>query len=472
MHDALASLGLLAITVIAVIVARGRGLLIRMGIEAALLLAIGAYLLWQGSAPLPHLGSVPVDLVDAWLRALVVVWWLVGARLVVNVIVLVRGRDRKSREARLFSDLASAIIYITTIWIILSSVLDLNVQGLLVTSGVIAIVLGLALQNTLADVFCGLAIGLEQPFHVGDRISVGDSVEGIIVQMNWRSIRIQTDEDDVATVPNSLVAKEKVINRSVPTRRRAATVEIVAPADVASEMILDLIWQATLLCPNVLSVPAPSITIRRSDLESSTYAARFFVSDSSILAAARSSLLRQVRRLFRYAGVGRPAPMSLAELLRSLILFEALSREEIDRLAHELVVHSVAPGDSIFEEGSVSSSVYVIEAGIFELSRCSTQPGSRALGRIGAGEYIGELGLMTASPRAFTLKSLTNGKILELPGGSLAKLLQSNAALNAEMERSVRKGLALLHRDDAARIVHPTDPPADMLASIRAFFGV
>src|SRR5262249_46604483 len=156
------------------------------------------------------------DLANAWFRALVVVWWLIGARLIVNTIVLVRGRDRKSREARLFSDLASALIYITTIWIILNSVLDLNVQGLLVTSGVIAIVLGLALQNTLADVFCGLAIGLEQPFHVGDRISIGDSVEGVIVQMNWRSIRIQTDEDDLATVPNSVVAKGQIINRSVP----------------------------------------------------------------------------------------------------------------------------------------------------------------------------------------------------------------------------------------------------------------
>jgi small-conductance mechanosensitive channel len=51
-----------------------------------------------------------------------------------------------------------------------------------VTSGVTAVILGLALQNILADVFFGIAIGLEQPFHVGDRVSVGDSVEGVVVQ--------------------------------------------------------------------------------------------------------------------------------------------------------------------------------------------------------------------------------------------------------------------------------------------------
>src|SRR5262249_43851247 len=261
---------------------------------------------------------------------------------------------------------------------------------LLVTSGVIAIVLGLALQNTLADVFCGLAIGLEQPFHVGDRISIGDSVEGIVVQMNWRSVRIHTDGEDLATVPNSLVAKGQITNRSVPTRRRAGTVEIVAPADVAPDAIMDLMWQATLLCPSVLSEPSPSVTIRRSGLKSSTYAVSFFVSDSSILATAKSALLRQARRLFRYAGVGRPAPMSAVELLRSLTLFEALSREEVERLTSELVGQSVAPGDTIFEEGAVSSSIFVIEVGVFELSRHSGQSSSRFLGRIGAGEYIGE----------------------------------------------------------------------------------
>ncbi|SKA29898.1 Small-conductance mechanosensitive channel [Enhydrobacter aerosaccus] len=472
MHDPLASLGLLALAVFATIIAHGRGLLVRMGIEAVLLLAIGTYLLWRGSSPLPHLGSGSSGLADAWLRALVVVWWLVGARLVVNVIVFVRGRDQKSREARLFSDLASAIIYITAIWIILNSVLDLNVQGLLVTSGVIAIVLGLALQNTLADVFCGLAIGLEQPFHVGDRISIGDSVEGVIVQMNWRSLRIHTDDDDIATVPNSLVAKGLIVNRSVPTRHRVATVETVAPAEVAPETILDLIWQATLLCPSILSVPAPSITLCRTDLVSNTYAARFSVSDSSIVAAAKSSLLRQVRRLFRYGGIGRPHPMSVGELLRSLTLFEALSQEEVDRLARDLIVQSVSPGDTIFEQEAISSSIYVIEAGVLELSRESGQSGSRVLGRIGAGEYIGELGLITGSPRSFTLKALTHGKALELPGAALAKLLHSNAALNAEMERSVRKGLAQIHRDDAARDVAPTDQPADLFAQIRMFFRV
>jgi small-conductance mechanosensitive channel len=466
------SLSLLALTTIALGITRGRSLLIRVLVEAVLLLLIGLFLLWRGTSPLPALGSSPTSLGIGWIRALAVIWWLIGAKLVVSLTVLIRGRDPKSRETRLFSDLAAAVIYITAVLIILNSVLDLNVSGLLVTSGVIAIVLGLALQNTLADVFSGIAVSLEHPFQVGDRVLIGDNVEGIVVQNNWRSVRIHTDGDDLATIPNSIIAKGQIINRSVPTRRRAGKVEIVAPSIVASEEIVELMRQATMLCPNLLAMPAPSITISRFGLRSSTYAASFFVSDSLVLATAKSTLLRQISRLFRHAGVGLAAPMSPLELLGSLVLFEALSRQELETLCGKLIVHVVEPGETIFEQGAASTSIYIIQAGVMEISHRNSEGLDETFGRIGVGEYIGELGLITNSPRALTMKSLTDGHVLELPGASLIDLLKSNAALNTAMEKSVRKGLALLDRDDAARTIHPQEQSVDIFGRIKAFFGI
>jgi small-conductance mechanosensitive channel len=472
MHDTLAPPGLLLVTIVALVVTRGRGLLTKMAVETALLLAIGTFLLWQGSSPLPHLEGLPVDFAGAWVRALAIIWWLVGASLAANISVLVRGRDPKSRQARLFSELIAAAIYTTSIFIILNSVLDLNVASLLATSGVVAIILGLALQNTLADVFAGIAVGLDQPFHVGDRVSLGDGVEGVIVELNWRSIRIETDGDDLATIPNSTVARSQLINRSKPTGRRADTLEVVTPSEVAPGTVFELMRQATLLCPSVLSDPSPSITIRQSGLETSTYAVSFFVADSAVLSEAKSTLLRQTRRLFRHAGIGRPARMPHSELLGSLILFEALSPAELEALAAALIVHSTEPGEVIFEQGDVATSIFVIEAGVMEIWRYSSELGAQMLGRLGAGEYVGELGLITNSPRAFTLRSLTRARVLELPGVSLRDLLQSNEALNAAMERSVRRGLDMLDRDDGARATLPSEQTPDLFARIRLFFQI
>ena len=218
--------GVLAVTLISLFVLRARQTPAKVVGETFLLMLVGGCLVAKGTSPLPSSTMLALDPESAWLRALAVVWWLVCARLVAVLTVLALGRDARSKKAKLVSDLLAGGIYVTAILIILNSVLDLHVNGLIATSGVIAIVLGLALQNTLADLFSGIAVGVEQPFHIGDRVSIGDHPEGIVVQMNWRAIRIQTDGDDLATIPNSIVARSEIINRSVPTERRAASVDI------------------------------------------------------------------------------------------------------------------------------------------------------------------------------------------------------------------------------------------------------
>jgi small-conductance mechanosensitive channel len=180
---------------------------VRISFDALCFIAISLYLVKQGTFPVFPPLSGPADSAALWLRAIGGAWWLLGSRIVVAGLWLVIPRHRRSREARLFSDLSAAAIYIATAVVVLNSVFALPVTGVVATSGVVAIVLGLALQNTLADVFAGIAVGIEAPFGVGDRVQIADRIEGRIVQVNWRSVRIQTDSDDIAFIPNSLIAK-------------------------------------------------------------------------------------------------------------------------------------------------------------------------------------------------------------------------------------------------------------------------
>jgi small-conductance mechanosensitive channel len=92
---------------------------------------------------------------------------------------------------------------------------------LLATSGVIAIVLGLALQSTLSEVFSGIVVGIERPYQPGDLLWVEGDVEGYVVQVNWRSTHIATAQHNIAIVPNSIIAKSRLVNRSAPTPLRA-----------------------------------------------------------------------------------------------------------------------------------------------------------------------------------------------------------------------------------------------------------
>jgi small-conductance mechanosensitive channel/CRP-like cAMP-binding protein len=470
MNDALLVFGILAIAVATLIAIRRRGVVVQIAAEVVLLASIGAVLIAHCTSPLPSDGGFPAGALGASLRGLAVTWWLLAARLLVTLTLLARGRDPAARDARLFSELIAAIIYIAAALVVLNSVLKLPVAGLLATSGVIAIVLGLALQTTLADVFSGIAVGIEKPFHVGDRVSLSEN-EGVMVHIAWRSIRIRTDSDDLVTIPNSIVAKGQIINRSVPTRRRATSVEITVPTEIPAERMLDLLRQATMLTPEVLAEPAPAVAIRRSGLASATYAASFHVADTPAILPAKGNMLRQARRLLYHAGLVPAQPLPPTALLAAVPLFGALPPEELDAIAAQLRPRPIDPGAVVFAQGGIEDTIYIVEAGVFELSRTVEPSGRATLARLGPGDHIGEIGLITGAPRGVTMTALTAGHVLELPGDRLSELLRTNADLATAMERSVQRGLDLLNRDAAARAAQPDVHGPALLARIRAFFG-
>jgi len=263
---------------------------------------------------------------------------------------------------------------------------------------VVAIVLGLALQNTLADVFAGIAFGIEAPFNVGDRMSLGDSIEGTVVQMNWRSIRILTDGDDVAIVPNSVVAKSAIVNRSFPTRVRSAFIELSCPASSSPERVTDTLQQATLLCPTILPVPQPGAVLTRLGPTKSRYKVTFSVSDTEHLSTTKDLLLRHARRQLYYSGLYFPLaakdvrivddgtgrlPHAVQPLLLDITLFEALDAEQLAELAVHLKPRSLEPGEVLFAQGGTEATLFIVVSGVLKITQHIGLSGSKRLALLG-----------------------------------------------------------------------------------------
>jgi small-conductance mechanosensitive channel len=419
-----------------------------------------------------------------WLHAVAGVWWLLGARVLVAAMSFILNHNRRWREARLFPDLTGAAIYTAAVSVVLISVLALPIGGLLATSGVLAIVLGLALQNTLADVFAGIAFGIEAPFNVGDRISLGDKTEGTVVQMNWRSIRILTDGEDVAIVPNSVVAKSDIVNRSFPTRVRSAFIELSCPAASNPERVIDTLQQATLLCPSILAVPHSSAVLTRLGSRESRYRVNFSVSDTEHLSTTKDQLLRHARRQLYYSGLYFPSaaqdariphddgdrPSPVLSLLQDITLFEALKTEQLVELAAHMKPRSLEPGEVLFVQGGTESTLFIVVSGIIEITQGTDLSGQQTTGFIGGGDYIGEVSLLTGASYAATATARTHCKLYGLGCHVLRPLLTANSDLFAEFDRSARHGLAILNRVVAVRAIDDNDRQS-LLHRIRAFFG-
>jgi len=455
---------------------------VRITFDLICFIAISLYLAKQGTFPVFAPLNASADSAALWLRAIGGAWWLLGSRIVVALLGFVIHQRRHSREARLFSDLSAAAIYIATAAVVLNSVFALPVTGVVATSGVVAIVLGLALQNTLADVFAGIAVGVEAPFGVGDRIQIADRIEGIVVQMNWRSIRIQTDGDDIAIIPNSLIAKAEIINRSSPAERRTSSVELSCTRDATPEDVIEVLQQATLLCPHILRMPSPSATLSQLGPKRNVYKISFYVERTSYLSSTKDLLLRGARRQLHYAGLlagdrkGEIASISVnsdtlaaRRILRDLPLFEDLVERQIDQLTTLLQTRRLEPGDALFSEGESDTFLYIVAYGIVELKRHAGGT-LETLGCIGAGEYVGEIGLLTGAPHAASAVARTHCRIYQLPREAIAPLLSENTDLASAFDKSVRQGLGILNREVAVRATPDIGVKGQLLQRIRRVF--
>ncbi len=129
-------------------------------------------LLYAGIVPYHPLQSTGVPWHDAAHAVLKIAWWLWMAWFLVGFLRAFVIVERRPREGKLLQDLLAGLIYLVALFAIVSYVFDVPIQGLLATSGVIAIILGLALQSTLGDVFSGIVLSFSRPYRPGDWISI------------------------------------------------------------------------------------------------------------------------------------------------------------------------------------------------------------------------------------------------------------------------------------------------------------
>jgi small-conductance mechanosensitive channel len=163
-------------------------------------------LLYAGVVPYEPPTRTGVPFEDAVHAVLKIAWWLWTAWFLVGVLRVFVITERRPREGKLVQDLLAGLIYLAAVFAIIAYVFDLPIRGLLATSGVIAVILGLALQSTLSDVFSGIVLNFSSPYRPGDWISIDGNTDGRVVEMNWRATRVLTVKRDLAIVPNSTIA--------------------------------------------------------------------------------------------------------------------------------------------------------------------------------------------------------------------------------------------------------------------------
>jgi branched-chain amino acid transport system substrate-binding protein len=151
---------------------------------------------------------------------------------------------RSARRAAFPS--SSATLWRSASWLlpwegVLGFIYGKTVPGMLAGSGIAAIILGFALQDLLGNVFSGMALEIGRPFRPGDWLHV-DGRFARVVDVNWRSVRLITNDDITLDIPNNQIARNTIVNLTFPTSRHAmrltVRVDYGAPPNRVKEVIL------------------------------------------------------------------------------------------------------------------------------------------------------------------------------------------------------------------------------------------
>ncbi len=92
--------------------------------------------------------------------------------------------------------------------------MGVDITGVLASLSVVGLALGLAAQDTVANLFGTFTIFLDQPFKIGDRIQLS-GVDGHVEQINLRSTRVRNLDGHLVTIPNKTMGNATITNVSL-----------------------------------------------------------------------------------------------------------------------------------------------------------------------------------------------------------------------------------------------------------------
>ena len=423
----------------------------------------------------------------ALLKAGRVVWMVAFAfavvRAVVSLTLWAYRRVSGRPTSKILRDAVDVLLYLATAVPILKSQLDIDLTSLLATSAIVSVVIGLALQDTLGNLFAGLSLQLERPFEPGDFITVGHHT-GRVVQTGWRSTRVETFRHELVTLTNNSIAREAVTNYTRGGRPVGVDVFFgvsygAAPNEVRGETLAAL-SEISL----VLKEPAPSCFVAGYEDSSVKWMIRCFIADYADLPHLQDEIYTRLWYRFARAGIEIPFPQRVMHLrpseparprdwgalLARVDLFKPLGPADVGTVATSARERRFGRKEVVVREGDEGHTFYIVAQGGASV-RAAAAGGEVA--KLGPGDYFGEMSLLTGAPRAATVVALDDLLLLELDRPVFAGLLAAHPDLATQLSEVLGRRQEQLAAAGSAARTEVGDPAAHrILVRLRQIFGL
>lgn len=404
------------------------------------------------------------------------------SRAVVYVLIdYILEQRRHVKIPTITSDLVLAVIWFFTIMVILRNKLNFDLASLITTSAILTAVLGFALQDTLGNLFAGLAIQAEKPYQIGDWVQLSQytgQVEGI----SWKSTKIVTTTRETIYVPNSSISKGAIFNYSQPTPEYIAIMDVGVSYDAPPNRVRNVLMEVLTRHPQIMQQRKQEVRIKSFGDHAVVYQLRFWVNNYALENKIKSDIYSHLWYRFRRDKIHIPYPTReviqtplvehatpsnvIEELLDSVELFQPLGESVRKTLAQRARTQLYGIHEEIVQQGAPGNSLYLIISGhcrVFVFAESETAP--RPVAILNPGDFFGEMSLLTGAPRTATVVAEEETECLVIDKGDVKDLLLAKPQIVEQLS------VALAERQLTLSSVTKVRGPGEAESSAKQILG-
>jgi len=342
-------------------------------------------------------------------------------------------------------DLIKLIILIVLVLIFLRTVLNVNLVTILTPSAILTVIIGLAMQDTIGNFVAGLILQIEKPYEVGDWIEV-DGLIGMVTEINWRYTKVKTFNMQYIIIPNSDLAKQKVINFTKPTKEYTMIIPIGVSYDHSPLKVKRAVEDVV---NSNINTELVGVHLREYGDSSINYDIIFRLKDFALYRKVRNELNSAIWYKFKEKGIEIPFPIrtviikdkkdqnidnELVTVLRKFKIFQNIDSTTLKMLEDFGVKKRYNSGEVIFKEGDTADSMFFVLEG--ELSVIKN---NKELATIYSGDFFGEIGLLTKNNRNTTISAKTSSSIFEIDRGAFKVVLEKETDIVGAVEAIINE---------------------------------
>ena len=237
----------------------------------------------------------------------VVAWLASGAlRLALHRVLQKRGESIDQTAVRFLSQLLRVGVWVLAIVSYAHVIPGLQHLGTawLTSAGVLAVVVGMAAQNTLGNLIAGISLVLYRPFQLGDQLQVTSPaglVTGIVENVSLGYTTLRLDDERRMVVPNNVMASQSILNISVSKQPVPCVIALALEHDADVEKARQILLDEARRHPKATGTP----TCRITDISSVGVTVTLVVMAPSPAAVfdMKSDLLEAAKKRFDQAGI-------------------------------------------------------------------------------------------------------------------------------------------------------------------------